>query len=41
MLISSAELTCSRQGKRIGFMESDIYSGDDLIAKASGSFAIF
>ena len=39
-----ADLECRtrvlKQGKRIGFMESERYSGEDLTAKASGSFAI-
>ena len=30
-----------RQGKKVAFLESEVFSNDDLIAKASGSFAIF
>lgn len=30
-----------KRGKRIATLESDVYSGDQLVAKALGSFAIF
>ena len=30
-----------KQGKKVAFLESEVFSNDDLIAKASGSFAIF
>ena len=39
------DLRCETQvikkGRRVAMLESDIYSGDKLIAKASGSFALF
>ena len=30
-----------KKGRRVAFLESEVYSNDKLIAKASGSFAIF
>jgi len=39
------DLRCETQvikkGRRVAMLESDIFSGDKLIAKATGSFAVF
>lgn len=41
----SSDLRCEseviKKGRRVAMMQSDIFSGDKLIAKASGSFAVF
>lgn len=42
--VSKGSVTCETrvisQGNRIAFLESEVRSGDDLVAKASGSFYI-
>jgi len=41
---TEGRLTCTSQvvyrGKRIAFLEASVFHGDDLIARASGTFAI-
>ena len=42
---SDADLHCKstvlKKGARVAMLESDVFSGDRLVAKATGSFAIF
>ena len=37
----SGKATLIKKGSKVAMLESDIYSGDRLVAKATGSFAIF
>ena len=43
--VGSENLRCEtevlKKGRRVAMMESEIYSGDKLVAKATGSFAVF
>ena len=36
-----AETTLVNRGRRVAVLESDVFNGDRLVAKALGSFAIF
>lgn len=36
-----AETTVVNRGRRIAVLESDVFNGDRLVAKALGSFAVF
>lgn len=39
--IIRAETTLVNRGRRVAVLESDVFNGDRLVAKALGSFAIF
>ena len=43
--VASGEVTCRTQlvnrGKRIAYLESSLHQGDVLLARASGTYAIF
>ena len=36
-----AAIACAQKGKKVAWLESEVFSNDELIAKATASFAIY